>query len=569
MVKIQVLGKGYHPRIGFLPKWTPFMADQNTIGWLLATSKLKIRYFNPETNQMEDITKKNYIPVCNKIFSKPIPQIIPKEIYEKEDPVPQPSVEPNPPNPPPSPEQPQPPNPDPGGSPGKTPNEESDLEAADEPPFIHNRQDKDFTYCNNCGTYAMLNPDIEDGKLVLYKDTMFETDARVIHHDGKLEFSLYAPTSNFKYETYEDPKLKRTRIRPKNRVERATSDIQINKDTGYVGENIDYVENCTAGICEKMPDWDPTSVNQFEIKYFNYKNCPFGVAIAGLMQFEKNLDELESEEDRRRALEGYIRYGSVRFFGFPNPELGSKFDDSDKEHLKIAYVGNQPSKEQFRLTKIPFIIKDKTFLSWYDIGIREAQKKDVAEEKRKTIEYSKDFTQVNIVYEDNIRFAVGQNVRHNPRFFEVPEGKPFSIRNTAGLKRSTFFVRKPYQPSIVIVDKELMPRIHEYNDRDMRDLYITTHYLDETHTRLEQRSLMNRYVYDIDNHAVSQFLSDRGESTKSANIMGHHWNDITSGCTSDIWFVALRNETLEKDPVLKKALWANYKSWFDANKAPH
>ena len=545
------------------------MADQNTIGWLLATSKLKIRYFNPETNQMEDITKKNYIPVCNKIFSKPIPQIIPKEIYEKEDPVPPPSVEPNPPNPPPSPEQPQPPNPDPGGSPGKTPNEESDLEAADEPPFIHNRQDKDFTYCNNCGTYAMLNPDIEDGKLVLYKDTMFETDARVIHHDGKLEFSLYAPTSNFKYETYEDPKLKRTRIRPKNRVERVTSDVQINKDTGYVGENIDYVENCTAGICEKMPDWDPTSVNQFEIKYFNYKNCPFGVAIAGLMQFEKNLDELESEEDRRRALEGYIRYGSVRFFGFPNPELGSKFDDSDKEHLKIAYVGNQPGKEQFRLTKIPFIIKDKTFLSWYDIGIREAQKKDVAEEKRKTIEYSKDFTQVNIVYEDNIRFAVGQNVRHNPRFFEVPEGKPFSIRNTTGLKRSTFFVRKPYQPSIVIVDKELMPRIHEYNDRDMRDLYITTHYLDETHTRLEQRSLMNRYVYDIDNHAVSQFLSDRGESIKSANIMGHHWNDITSGCTSDIWFVALRNETLEKDPVLKKALWANYKSWFDANKAPH
>ena len=545
------------------------MADQNTIGWLLATSKLKIRYFNPETNQMEDITKKNYIPVCNKIFSKPIPQIIPKEIYEKEDPVPPPSVEPNPPNPPPSPEQPQPPNPDPGGSPGKTPNEESDLEAADEPLFIHNRQDKDFTYCNNCGTYAMLNPDIEDGKLVLYKDTMFETDARVIHHDGKLEFSLYAPTSNFKYETYEDPKLKRTRIRPKNRVERVTSDVQINKDTGYVGENIDYVENCTAGICEKMPDWDPTSVNQFEIKYFNYKNCPFGVAIAGLMQFEKNLDELESEEDRRRALEGYIRYGSVRFFGFPNPELGSKFDDSDKEHLKIAYVGNQPGKEQFRLTKIPFIIKDKTFLSWYDIGIREAQKKDVAEEKRKTIEYSKDFTQVNIVYEDNIRFAVGQNVRHNPRFFEVPEGKPFSIRNTTGLRRSTFFVRKPYQPSIVIVDKELMPRIHEYNDRDMRDLYITTHYLDETHTRLEQRSLMNRYVYDIDNHAVSQFLSDRGESIKSANIMGHHWNDITSGCTSDIWFVALRNETLEKDPVLKKALWANYKSWFDANKAPH
>lgn len=558
MVKIQVLGKGYHPRIGFLPRWTPFYADQNTIGWLLATGTFKIRYFNPDTNQMEDIDRKNYIPVCNNIFSKPIPPVIPQEIYEK--------MEVTPPTPegPPTPEPPNQSDP-----PVKVPNEEMDMEAADEPPFIHNRQDKDFVYCNNSGTYNMLNPDIENGKLVLYKDTLFETDARVIHYDGKLEFSLYTPTSSFKYETYDDPKLKRTRIRPNNRVERATSDIQINKDTGYVGENIDYVENCTTGICEKMPDWEPTSVNQFEIKYFNYKNCPFGVAIAGLMQFGKNLDELESEEDRRRALEGYLRHGSVRFFGFPTPELGSKFDDSDKDHLKIAYVGNQPGKETFRLTKIPFIIKDKTFLSWYDIGILESRKQAVAEEKRKTKEYSKDFTQVNIIYEDNIRFAIGQNVRHNPRFFEVPEGKPFSIGKLTGLKRSTFFVRKPYQPSIVVVDKELMPLLHEYNDNDMRDLYITTHYLDETHTKLEQRSLMNRYVYDMDNHAISQFLSDRGESLKSASIMGNHWNDVTSGCTSDIWFVALRSGTLEKDPALKKALWANYKSWFDVNKAPH
>ena len=558
MVKIQVLGKGYHPRIGFLPRWTPFYADQNTIGWLLATGTFKIRYFNPDTNQMEDIDRKNYIPVCNNIFSKPVPPVIPQEIYEKMEVTP-PTPEGHP--------TPEPPNQ--SDPPGKVLNEELDMEAADEPHFIHNRQDKDFVYCNNSGTYNMLNPDIENGKLVLYKDTLFETDARVIHHDGKLEFSLYAPASNFKYETYEDPDLKRTRIRPNNRVERATSDIQINKDTGYVGENIDYVENCTAGICEKMPDWEPTSVNQFEIKYFNYKNCPFGVAIAGLMQFEKNLDELESEEDRRRALEGYLRYGSIRFFGFPTPELGSEFDPSDKDHLKIAYVGNQPGKETFRLTKIPFIIKDKTFLSWYDIGILESRKQAVAEEKRKTKEYSKDFTQVNIIYEDNIRFAVGQNVRHNPRFFEVPEGKPFSIGKLTGLKRSTFFVRKPYQPTIVIVDKELMPQLHEYNDNDMRDLFITTHYLDETHTKLEQRSLMNRYVYDMDNHAISQFLSDRGESSKSASIMGNHWNDVTSGCTSDIWFVALRSGTLEKDPALKKALWANYKSWFDVNKAPH
>lgn len=557
MVKIQVLGKGYHPRIGFLPRWTPFYADQNTIGWLLATGTFKIRYFNPDTNQMEDIDRKNYIQVCNNIFSKPIPLVIPQEIYEK--------MELNPPTP--EPPTPKPPNQ--GNPPGKVPDEERDMEAADEPPFIHNRQDKDFVYCNNSETYNMLNPDIENGKLVLYKDTLFETDARVIHHDGKLEFSLYTPASDFKYETYEDSNLKRTRIRPNSQVERATVDIQINKDNDYVGENIDYVENCTTGICEKMPDWDATSVNQFELKYFNYKNCPFGVAIAGLMQFEKNLNEAESDEDRRRALEGYLRYGSVRFFGFPNPELGSEFDPSDKDHLKIAYVGNQPGKEAFRLTKIPFIIKDKTFLSWYDIGILEFSKQAVAEEKRKTKEYSKDFTQVNIIYEDDIRFAVGQNVRHNPRFFEVPEGKPFSIGKLTGLKRSTFFVRKPYQPSIVIVDKELMPQLHEYNDNDMRDLFITTHYLDETHTKLEQRSLMNRYVYDMDNYAISRFLSDRGESSKSASIMGNHWNDVTSGCTSDIWFVALRSGTLEKDPALKKALWANYKSWFDGNKAPH
>ena len=137
------------------------------------------------------------------------------------------------------------------------------------------------------------------------------------------------------------------------------------------------------------------------------------------------------------------------------------------------------------------------------------------------------------------------------------------------LKRSTFFVRRPYEPKIFVVDKSGINSIHEYRDREMRDLYVTTHYLDETHVELEQRSLMNRYVYDIDNSGLGRFLSDRGESTKSANIIGNYWNDITSGCTSDIWFIALKSKTIEKDPILKKALWANYKSWFDVNKAPH
>ena len=195
MMKIQVLGKGYHPRIGYVPRWTPFWADKNTVGWLLATSTFRIRFFNLDTNKMEDMTRKNYIPVFNGEYTKPVPSVIPKEVYEKDadkPPAPEPPPTPgNPPNPPPNPnpEQPQHPNPDPGDSPGKVPNEEGDLEAADEPPFIHERQDKDFVYCNGCETYSKMNPDIEDGKLVLYKDTLVDFYARINHIDGKPFYS--------------------------------------------------------------------------------------------------------------------------------------------------------------------------------------------------------------------------------------------------------------------------------------------------------------------------------------------------------------------------------------------
>lgn len=82
MVKIQVLDKGYHPLVGFLPKLTPFYADQNTIGWLIAAGIRKIRYYNADTNKMEDINRNNYIAICNHIFTNPTPAVIQKEVYE-------------------------------------------------------------------------------------------------------------------------------------------------------------------------------------------------------------------------------------------------------------------------------------------------------------------------------------------------------------------------------------------------------------------------------------------------------------------------------------------------------
>lgn len=565
MMKIQVLGKGYHPRIGYVPKWTPFWADKNTVGWLLATSTFRIRFFNPDTNKMEDMTRKNYVSIFNGEYTKPVPPVIPKEVYEKD------ADKPPTPEPPPSqdPEQPQPPNPDPGEPPGKVPNEEGDLEAVDEPSFIHERQDKDFVYCNNCESYSKMNPDIEDGKLVLYKNTLVDFYARINHIDGKLEMENHSTPDNFHYETYKDPKLKRTRTKPVNRVERKDINIPVTKSESFDKDSIDFVENSTCGIISSVLHWNTTDILPFEQKYFNYKNCPYNVSITGTNEKNKNLEGPEPEEDHKRELEGNLRYGSIHFFGFPNPELSSDFSPEEEMRFKMAYIGVKGGTTSQNVTVIPFTIKDKTFTSWYDIAHMKWDEKSLIIEKGKIKKYSKDFTQVNLVYEGDITFAVGDGNIKNPRFFEVPEGKLFTLYQTMNLKRSTFFVRRPYEPKVFVVDKNAIDSIHEYRDREMRNLYVTTHYLDETHVELEQRSLMNRFVYDIDSSAIGKFLSDRGESTKSANIMGHYWNDITSGCTSEIWIVALKNGTIEKDPILKKALWANYKRFFDVNKAPH
>ena len=595
MVKIQVLGKGYHPLIGFLPKWTPFYADQNTIGWLLAAGTFKIRYFNPDTNRMEDIDRKNYIPVCNNIFSKPIPPVIPKEIYENLNSDP-PSVEPpsedpgsggTPSNPPSGGETPTPPGgntPNPGQPPNPPkppkeepsepeepaidPSEEATLEAISDPPFIHERQDKDFRFCNDSETYAMMNPDVEDGKIVLYKNTLTEIYARIIHQDGILAFDKYAPTNDFKYETYNDESIKRTRTKPTGRVERTNVKLQTTKIATYKGEDVDYVENATCGIISSMRKWSNADVLPYEQKYFNYKNCPYGVAITELNGLKKDLSSPETEEHHKNELEGSIRYGSISFYGFPT-ELSDDFSKESEKQFKVSYVGVKGGMTTQQTVAVPFILKDRTFLSWYDIGILKEQKKATSAEKAKILEYSKDFTQVNIIHEPGYRFAIGQHVQYNPRLFAAPEGVPFNISKTTGLLRTTFFVRKPYEPKIHLVDYDMMDVLYQYTGYEMIDMYVTVHYLDEKHTKLEQRSLMNRFVYDIDDYAVSNYLSDRGESKKSAGIMGEYWNDITTGCTSDIWFVALSGRTLDKDPDLSKALWANYKLWFDVNKAPH
>ena len=415
----------------------------------------------------------------------------------------------------------------------------------------------------------MMNPDVEDGKLVLYKDTLVDFYARIKHVDGILEMDNYSTPNNFEYKTYEDPTINRTRTKPVNRMERKLITIPVTKSENFDKDSIDFVENSTCGIISPIRHWNSSEVLPFEQKYFNYKNCPYGVSITGINEKNKYLERPEPDEDHKRELEGNLRYGSIHFFGFANPELSSDFSPEQEMRFKMAYIGVRGGMTSQDVTVIPFTIKDRTFLSWYDIAHRKLNEKEIIILKNRIKEYSKDFTQVNIVYEGNLTFAVGENVRKNPRFYEVLEGKPFSLGQTMTLRRSTFFVKKPYEPKIFVVDKGIIDSVHEYHDHDMRDLYVTTHYLDEKHLYLDQRSLMNRHVYDMDNHAISRFLSDRGESTKSANIMGHYWNDITSGCTSDIWFVALKSETLEKDPILKRTLWANYKQWFDVNKAPH
>lgn len=82
MVKIQVKGKGYHPRIGFLPKLKPFYAEQNTIGWLLNDPmKLELKAYDPDANALVDIDRKNYRDLSSKVFTKSAPAEIPESVY--------------------------------------------------------------------------------------------------------------------------------------------------------------------------------------------------------------------------------------------------------------------------------------------------------------------------------------------------------------------------------------------------------------------------------------------------------------------------------------------------------
>lgn len=81
MVKIQVKGKGFHPRIGFLPKLKPFYAEQNTIGWLLTDPKLELKAYDPDANAMTALDRKNYRELSTKVFTKPAPADIPESVY--------------------------------------------------------------------------------------------------------------------------------------------------------------------------------------------------------------------------------------------------------------------------------------------------------------------------------------------------------------------------------------------------------------------------------------------------------------------------------------------------------
>jgi len=90
MVKIQVKGSGFHPRIGFLPKLNPFYAEQNTIGWLLTDDKLEINYFDPDENVMQSMDRKNYIEVSNKTFTEKTPVEISDTIWNPVAPTPEP-----------------------------------------------------------------------------------------------------------------------------------------------------------------------------------------------------------------------------------------------------------------------------------------------------------------------------------------------------------------------------------------------------------------------------------------------------------------------------------------------
>ncbi len=82
MVKIQVIGTGFHPRVGFLPKLKPFYAEPNTIGWLLTDPHLKLKFYDTDSSSLKDLDRKNYREMTTKKFTKAAPAVIEESVWK-------------------------------------------------------------------------------------------------------------------------------------------------------------------------------------------------------------------------------------------------------------------------------------------------------------------------------------------------------------------------------------------------------------------------------------------------------------------------------------------------------
>jgi hypothetical protein len=82
MVKIQVIGTGFHPRVGFLPKLKPFYAEPNTIGWLLTDPHLKLKFYDSDASSLKDLDRKNYREMTTKKFTKAAPAVIEESVWK-------------------------------------------------------------------------------------------------------------------------------------------------------------------------------------------------------------------------------------------------------------------------------------------------------------------------------------------------------------------------------------------------------------------------------------------------------------------------------------------------------
>ena len=92
------------PRLGTLaPRLEPFPADTNTIGIILSTTGLSVRYIDPITNQLKEMDRENYREICETLGDveyESYPVVAPETVTEPD--VPPTNPTPNPPaqNPP-------------------------------------------------------------------------------------------------------------------------------------------------------------------------------------------------------------------------------------------------------------------------------------------------------------------------------------------------------------------------------------------------------------------------------------------------------------------------------------